>query len=126
MKRIWAALIIFAVLIAGCTAGVKVTERIAAEMTATVSEAKAANESGDAKRAYELSRKAEQDWRNHHDFLCTYMNHARLEAIDQTLAAMPALCRYGEKDEFAVECDKSIAQFHYLTESEVPSVANIL
>lgn len=125
MKRIWASLIIFAVLIVGCTAGAKATERIAGEMTATVSEAKAASEKGDAARAYDLSRKAGQDWRDHHAFLCTYMSHARLEAIDQTLSALPAFCRYGNKDEFSAECDRSIAQFSYLTESEIPSVANI-
>jgi hypothetical protein len=125
MKRVWASLIIFLILIVGSAAGVNSTERIAKEMTGTVSEAKAAEEKGDSKTAYELSRKAGEDWKTHHAFLCTYMTHSRLEAIDQTLAALPALCSYGSADEFTAECDKSLAQFSYLTESEIPSIANI-
>lgn len=125
MKRIWVSLVIFIVLVTGCAVGVRSTERISEEMTKTVSEAKAAEERGDFAAAYELSRKAGEDWRNRHTFLCTYMPHSRLEAIDQTLAALPALCRYGSADEFTAGCDRGIAQLGYLMELEIPSVANI-
>ena len=125
MKRMWASLIILMILVAGCAVGTKATKNIAEGMTETVSNAKEAEEKGESSTAYELSRKAGEDWKDHHVLLCTYMTHSRLEAIDQTLAALPAFCRYGSADEFTAECDKSIAQFSYLTESEIPSIANI-
>lgn len=125
MKRLWASLAIFLVLIGGCIVGIRCTKRISQETARIVAAAKAAQEQGDSGGAYGLSRKAVENWRDHYGFLCTYIAHPRLESIDQTLAALPALCRYGAQDAFTSECDRGLAQLTYLTESEMPSAANI-
>lgn len=94
-------------------------------MINTVSSAKKAAESGDNETALTLSKKAVEDWHASHEILCTYMPHAKLEAIDQTLAALPMLSFYGTTDQFTAECDRGIAQINYLNESEIPAIQNI-
>lgn len=125
MKRLWASAIILVVLIVICIFGTITTSKITAELTNTVENAKKAAEKDDNSTAFTLSEKAVSDWHQKHDILCTYMPHAKLEAIDQTLAVLPALIHYGTKDQFAAECDRSITQIEYLNESEIPILQNI-
>lgn len=125
MKRIWASVIIFVVLIVVCILGTISTKNITTEVAQTVQGAKNAAESGDNSKAYTLSQKAVTDWHQKHEILCTYMPHARLESIDQTLAALPSLIHYGSTDQFSAECDRGITQIEYLNESETPIIQNI-
>lgn len=125
MKRLWISAIIFVVLISVCIIGISTTSKISTEMTTTVTNAKKAAESGDTDSALSLSKKAVSQWHGCHEVLCTYMPHSKLEAIDQTLAALPMLCYYGATDQFTAECDRGITQIAYLNESEVPVIENI-
>jgi hypothetical protein len=125
MKRVWISVGIFVVLVAVCILGTVNTMRISDEMTITVTNAKKAAESGNNETALTLSKKAVEDWHKNHEVLCTYMPHAKLEAIDQTLAALPMLSFYGTTDQFTAECDRGIAQINYLNESEIPVMQNI-
>jgi hypothetical protein len=126
MKRLWAALVLFVLVMAVCVLGIFHTERVTAQMVQNVTAAKEAQERGDGKAALQLSREAVQNWRADHPVLCMYMVHSRLENIDQTLSALPELCRNGAKDAFLSECDKGLAQLSYLTELEIPNLENIL
>ena len=125
MKRLWISLAIFVVLTGMCIIGLQYTEGVSADMIRTVEEAKSAEQRGEVDAAVELSRKAGSDWRNMHRVLCTFMPHARLEAINQTLAGLPMLGQYGAKEQFLADCDRSIEQISYLNEAELPSLANI-
>lgn len=125
MKRLWAALILLVLLVTACIIGICHTRNVTADMVRTVSQAKAAQERGDTKAAFRLSEKARGDWRGKHRVLCVYMVHNRLEEVDQTLSALPELCRNGAKDAFLSECDKGLAQLSYLDESEIPNLENI-
>ncbi|WP_277668530.1 DUF4363 family protein [Caproiciproducens galactitolivorans] len=126
MKRIWASVIIFVFLVTICTIGTITTKKVSGQMTQTVSSAKEAAAKGDTDTALELSRKALSDWHNKHSFLCTFMPHSQLEAIDQTLSTLPMLCYYNAMDQFEAECDRAITQIMFLNESQLPSLANIL
>lgn len=125
MKRLWISFAIFVALTGICIFGVRYTETVSTGMIRTVQEAKSAEQRGETDAAVELSRKAGDDWRNVHRVLCTFMPHARLEAIDQVLAGLPMLGQYGAKDQFLADCDRSIEQISYLNEGEVPNLANI-
>lgn len=125
MKRLWASAIIFVVLVTACAFGTIQTNRITSDLTATVQNAKKAAESGDDDLAYRLSKKAIDDWQDNHRILCTYMPHGKLEAIDQTLGALPSLSYYRATDNFTAECDRGILQIQYLKESEIPLLQNI-
>ncbi len=125
MKRLWASVIILIVLGVVCIFGAISTSRISNDLTNTIESAKKAAEDGDNSKAFTLSKKAVSDWHQSHEVLCTYMPHAKLEAIDQTLAAMPSLIYYGTTDQFTAECDRSVTQIEYLNESETPILQNI-
>lgn len=125
MKRLWASAIIFVILVAVCFWGVTTTNKISNDLSSTVSSAKNAAQNGDNELAFSLSQKAVSDWHNNHTILCTYMPHSKLEAIDTTLAALPALVYYDSIDQFSAECDRGITQIEYLNESEVPMLENI-
>lgn len=126
MKRIWASVIILIILVVACSIGLSTTQRISADLTQTVTNAKSAAENSDRRSAYELSSRAVSDWKQSHEILCTYMPHSKLEAIDQTLSALPALAQHESYDQFVSECDRAVTQIHYLNESETPSLQNIL
>lgn len=125
MKRLWASAIILVVLIVLCVIGTITTSKITADLTNTVESAKKAAEKGDNSTAFVLSQKAVSDWHQKHEILCTYMPHTKLEAIDQTLAALPPLIHYGTIDQFSAECDRGVTQIEYLNESETPILQNI-
>ena len=125
MKRIWISVAIFALLTCAGIVGNRYTGKVCAQIMQTVSEAKSAEQRGETDAAVELSLKAVQDWKTMHRHLCTFMPHSRLEEIGQTLAGLPMLGRYGAREEFLADCDRSIDQLSYLNESETPSIANI-
>ncbi len=125
MKRLWVSAIILVVLTVICIFGTITTNRISSDLAKTVESAKKAAESGDNSTAFTLSKKAVSDWHQSHEVLCTYMPHAKLEAIDQTLAALPSLIYYGTTDQFTAECDRGVTQIEYLNESETPILQNI-
>ena len=108
-----------------CMMGISNTNAITEQMTATVQQAKSAQQNGDREAAYRLSKKATEDWRGAHSILCVYMVHSDLEAIDQTLATLPELCRNDAEDAFLSECDRGLTQISYLKESEIPNIDNI-
>lgn len=125
MKRLWVSAIILVVLTVICIFGTITTNRISSDLAKTVESAKKAAEDGDNSAAFTLSKKAVSDWHQSHEVLCTYMPHAKLEAIDQTLAALPSLIYYGTTDQFTAECDRGVTQIEYLNESETPILQNI-
>lgn len=125
MKRIWISLVIFVLLIGAGITGNRYTSSVCTQIIQTVSEAKSAEQRGETDAAVELSRKAVQDWKAKHRGLCTFMPHAKLEAIGQTLAGLPMLGQYGAREEFLADCDRSIEQLSYLNETETPNIANI-
>lgn len=125
MKRMWAALVLLVLLIATCVIGIVHTDVVTDRLVQTVTAAKQAQEKDDADSALQFSRQALQEWREIDSGLHVYMQHSKLDAIDQELAALPELCQNGAKDSFLSECDKSLALFSYLNESEVPNIRNI-
>ena len=126
MKRMWAVLVLLILTVATSALGIVHTRPVTSRMEQTVSMAKNAVERGDRQTGLTLSRKAVSDWHDAHHILCLYMIHARLEAIDQTLTALPELCRNEESEEFLSECDRGLMQIDYLNESEIPNLDNIL
>jgi hypothetical protein len=125
MKRMWAALALTLFTVCLGVFGLVHTRNVTSQMVRTVSAARAAGEAGERGEAYSFSRQAVEDWKNAHRILCLYMIHSRLEAIDQTLAALPELCREDEMQEFFSQCDCGILQIDYLNESEIPNLDNI-
>ena len=126
MKRLWVAAIIFAFLIVLCGIGVHSTETITQDMEQKITDARRAAEAGNREQAYILSTEAFESWHEYHHVLYMYITHSKLEAVDQILAGLPSLIKYGADDQFFSECDRGLMQIQYLTDSELPNIRNIL
>ncbi|MGX8699811.1 DUF4363 family protein [Caproiciproducens sp.] len=125
MKRLWACAVILVLLITVCTYGTVKTKKVSEQMTQTLESARQAALEGDLKEAQKLSQKAADDWHGYHEVLCTFMPHAQLEAVDQTLSGLPMLCYFEGTDQFGADCDRGITQIMYLNESQLPTLENI-
>ncbi|MBW7573591.1 DUF4363 family protein [Caproiciproducens faecalis] len=125
MKRLWACVVILVLLITICTYGTVETKKVSEQMAQTIESARQAAQAGDLEKAQKLSEKAADDWHNYHEVLCTFMPHAQLEAIDQTLSGLPMLCYFEGMDQFGADCDRGITQIMYLNEAQLPTLENI-
>ena len=126
MKRLWACAVILVFLITICVFGTAKTRKVSEQMTQIIESARLAAQAGDLEQAQKLSEKAADDWHRYHEVLCTFMPHAQLEAVDQTLSGLPMLCYFEGLDQFGADCDRSITQIMYLNESQFPTLENIL
>jgi hypothetical protein len=126
MNRLWTALVLLLVCIGLCIGGNVATARYTQTLTTQLTAAQKAADAGDDTQAYTFSQKALDGWQSAHNVLCTFLPHTRLEAVAQTIAALPSLARYGTRDQFSGECARGLLQVQNLKEGEVPALQNIL
>jgi len=126
MKRIWVSIIILILLISVCSLGAQASQTHTDHILSTITALKDTAESGEEERAVSMSVALIDEWEESHRVLCMYMSHNRLEAIDDTIAALPSLLRGGERAQFTAECERAAAQIRQLTVTEQFSLENIL
>ena len=66
------------------------------------------------------------DWKNHKNFLSSFINHDPLDEIETSLETIKIALENDEKEDFLVECKKSLILLDNIRDSESPSVGNIL
>lgn len=126
MKRVWVAAAIFLVVLGLCTYGLITTNKLTGNMSVRLDELKSDVKNGKTAAALALSESTIKEWHGYHMEMCMYMPHARLEAIDQSLAALPPLITSPNgTDQFEAECERASAQIEHLKDTELPSLANI-
>lgn len=126
MNRLWAAGVILVLLIALCITGLRVTNRYADDMSQSLYEIKTEMQNGNTEHAYQESQKMLVTWEKYHKNLSMYIPHARLELIDQALAALPPLINYGVNDQFEAEYNRASLQIDRLKDTELPTLENFL
>ena len=126
MKRLWAAGVIAAVLIFLCWTGYHQTNKISREMQDSLLQIKSSLQEGNRESALKMSEETISEWQSHYGVLSTFIQHSRLEAIDQTLSILPPLISHGTDDQFEAECDRATVQIGRLRDTEIPSLENIL
>ncbi len=126
MNRLWAAGAIFVLLAILCTAGLWVTNSYADDMTQILYEIRTEVQNGNTEHAYQESQKMLVTWEKYHKNLSMYIPHARLESIDQALAALPPLISYGTRDQFEAEYNRASLQIDRLKDTELPTLENFL
>ena len=126
MKRVWVAAAIFIFVLGLCAYGLVTTSKLTEIMSGKLNEMKSEVKSGNTSTALALSESVINEWHGYHTKMCMYMPHARLEAIDQSLATLPALINSTNgTDQFEAECERASAQIEHLKDTELPSLANI-
>lgn len=127
MKRVWAAAALFIMILGICIWGLITTNMMTGSIYSRLNEIKSEVKSGNKSTATALSETAIHEWHEYHMKMCTYMPHSRLEAIDQSLAALPPLINSESgTDQFEAECERAEAQIEHLKDTELPSLENIL
>lgn len=127
MNRLWAAGVIAIMVFFLCFFGIRATDMHTQDVCHSLVELKEMVRSNETEKAYDLSKKVLEEWRvDCYQKLSTFISHSRLEGIDQSLSALPALISYQTNDQFEAECDKVIEQVTRLKDSELPTLQNIL
>lgn len=66
------------------------------------------------------------DWKNHKNFLSSFINHEPLDEIETSLETIKIALENDEQEDFLVECKKSLILLDNIRDTETPSVGNIL
>ena len=66
------------------------------------------------------------DWKNHKNFLSSFINHEPLDEIETSLETIKIALENDEQEDFLVECKKSLIWLDNIRDTESPSVGNIL
>ena len=126
MKRLWAAVIILIVLLAGSLWNAWYAGELANGLAWQLEQAQELAAQGDWDGATELSGKAFQRWQDHRLYLYVLMRHSD---VDQVLTSFRALEQYlalEETDQYTAANAELITQLELLAEMEQPSLVNIL
>ena len=67
-----------------------------------------------------------EDWKNHKNFLSSFINHEPLDEIETSLETIKIALQNDEPEDFLVECKKSLILLDNIRDTEIPSIGNIL
>ncbi len=126
MNRIWAAAVIFLLLAGLCVLGFHNTITCTGDLLLSLSEIESNLKEGESVLAGRRAEELLEKWDDYHHSLSLYLPHARLESIDQALAALPPLIEEGNLQEFQIEYNRAALQIERLKDTEYPFLENIL
>lgn len=134
MKRIWFALASMAIIFAACIVELIWIENSTATLTQSIDEIiqaveneneDEANKLSDEEKA-ELGKNLHSNWDSLHTILAAFVDHARLEDIDQSIAVISECLKKEEESDFYIESAKLKGQLEHLKDTELPTISNIL
>ena len=126
MKRVWAATVIFVILLCLSICGIALTAHMTDNTEDYLEQAHQAAEMKDYKKASDLIETITQKWKGYHKIMSTYIPHARLEAIDQTLALLGPSIKDEDYNTFLPECSRAESMVNHLKDTEMPTADNVL
>lgn len=126
MNRVWGAGVLLAVLTALCLWGISSTDAASQEISLSLEAAREAVQEENWEKAAEISQICRTKWNRMHSYLCLYISHSKLEAIDQSIALLEPLAAEPSKEQLAAELSRCLTQIRMLKESEYPTIENIL
>ena len=126
MKRVWIACAVLAALFLLCGSGLLATERSTKDLEGQLNEVQRLADEDKIEEAIEMSRQIEEDWHSAHEFLSTFIEHSRLEQIDQSMAVLTVWLEKDNVQEFMTECRRALSQLIHLKDTEIPTWGNIL
>ena len=126
MKRLWASGILLVLLLILCGLGYSTAQSSSRKMTEGLSRLRTEIYNGNYSTALAVSRNLQRQWEEEHRKLCTFMPHASLAPIQETLAELPALIQNHEIGILEARCSLAAAQFAQLTETETVTLDNVL
>ncbi len=126
MKRVWAAGAILVVVLGLSIAGLSFSNHIISDMRGEIEQVQQALESDRLDEAKEHSEELLRLWREHYALLCTYIQHSKLEQVDQSLSVLAPQLKYEDFPQLASELGRAYSQLEHLKDTEFPKLENIL
>lgn len=125
MKRLWIAVGILAVLLAGTLGNAWYARAFTEQLTGQLREAQEQASKGDWERAASLSQKVFQSWQSHRAYLHVLMRHSDADQILCSFRALEQYLALEEPDQYTAANAELITQLELLSEMEQPSWINI-
>ncbi len=126
MKRIWVAIIAFALVISLCIVENILVNRTISELQENVSLAQDYVKSKDIENANITTQKINDIWENKNKTIEMLIAHDQLEPIQISIAVLKANLDTEEYNDFLAESNKISAHLDNLKNTESPTINNIL
>ena len=126
MKRVWAAGAILVVVLGVSIAGLFFSNRIISDMRGEIEQVQQALEDDRLDEVKEHSEELLRLWRENYALLCTYIQHSKLEQVDQSLSVLAPQLQYEDIPQLASELSRAYSQLEHLKDTELPKLENIL
>lgn len=125
MVRIIGAIIIFTVSILACISEIFILNSSINDIKQDVEAIELYVNEDDIETAITENKSLEEKFNNKYSFLSTFIDHNRLENIEESILLMSVNLENDCKEDFFVESSKAISGLDHLNNTELPSIGNI-
>ena len=126
MKRILVAIFLSLFIIVGCVIAIFFTNRTITSLQNDLEKIQINIKNFDLDSALKSTKKLEKNWEKQGKNLSTFMEHMKIESVDQAISALKANLETERLEDASIEVSKIEKFFHHIKETEAPTVNNIL
>lgn len=126
MKRLWIAVAILVLLLAGSLVNGYYVQSLTERMTEQLEQAQDLAHQDQWDRAEQITQQTYEDWENHHFYLHTTLRHSDTDRISTGFRSVLQLLDQEEDAQYAAANADLVAQLELLAEMEQASLVNVL
>ena len=126
MKRIWIAITALVIIVGLCIGEIIWISNITNNIKTQIDSVSQLVSDGNIEDAVSLSEEILDEWDNKHNKLAVFIDHNSLEGIDQYMDVIDTCLVTNNIPQFYIEVAKIDALLEDLTDTEMPSLYNIL
>lgn len=126
MWRVISAIIIFAVSILACISEVLILNSSINELKGNIQSIEAYVQNDEIETALEENKALENKFKNKYLYMSTFIDHERLEDIEESILLMSVNLENDSKEDFFVESSKVNLELDNLNNTELPLLGNLL
>lgn len=126
MGRIIGAIIILAVSVSACISEILILNSSINELKGDIQSIEAYVQDDNIETAINENKILEDKFQNKYSYLSTFIDHDRLEDIEESISLMCVNLENESKDDFFVESSKANCGLDHLNNTELPLLGNLL
>lgn len=126
MWRVISAIIIFAVSILACVSEVLILNSSINELKSDIQSIEAYVQNDEIETALDENKTLEDKFQNKYLYMSTFIDHERLEDIEESILLMSVNLENDSKEDFFVESSKANWGLDHLNNTELPLLGNLL
>ncbi|MDR3179020.1 MAG: DUF4363 family protein [Oscillospiraceae bacterium] len=125
MKRIWFAFSIVIVTLSICIFSLLFTKKVTTNLNSHLFEIEKNLKNNEITLAFKKTLDFEKTWENYGRKLTTFMEHIKIELVDQSVVAMRRNLEEKRREDALVELSKILKLLEQIKESETPTLNNV-